>query len=69
MGLALNGIDMRRGKASSVLQGAWGKPGTIDLYSAVEVSGLLLEKVSTKQLRSTSGIEPSSVMGKVSSPF
>jgi hypothetical protein len=35
-GLVVNGLDMRRGEASRVLQGAWGKTETTNLYFAVE---------------------------------
>ena len=40
----VNGLEIRRGEASSVLQGAWGKPETTNLYFAVEGVRLAFEQ-------------------------
>ena len=43
-GTVCDGLTMRRGKASSLLQGAWGRPETNELYSAVEGVRLAFEQ-------------------------
>ena len=54
-GLSLNGLEMRRGKASSILQDEWGTSGANELYFAVEFVRRFPEKLKDTSTPDTAG--------------